>query len=482
MALVKNPTTVSGCFGISPKKLEQLKVLNATLAIDTKLFIDPLLFPYSVHREINTVAVQHYREHFERVVKFLSITSVKGDVAWRSAKNLLQFHEVRGTCLGYGAATIQGSGFGIQLTERILLVGKEIVDLGITDPDLFPAMALFEDDIGPDRISDMATNVAHRALISFNKRILNELGLKGERFILLGVQGSFLQNPFQRRRTPAIFVPTDILRPLPIAMDWDDIADAASKTEAIRRCVNEHIGHIWAAKTRRDKEELKSEALASKDAFKVLLDAIHSVAPKAYKVSKDPDGLIKWAEIGKQFATIFPMNLKKLSHPSDLDSLFSLVKKIVSQFQYLVEHKGLNKELYKDDGRPRHEATAQRLFFTVAYSYCEANDVDVSPEVDTGTGKVDFKLSSGFSAKVLVEIKLSTNPKVVHGFGVQLETYKSSESTARAFYVVIDVGRMGKKDQQLLKVQNATTTMGRALSELVIVDGILRASASKREE
>ncbi|MGA3118217.1 MAG: hypothetical protein ABSF90_27795, partial [Syntrophobacteraceae bacterium] len=129
---------------------------------------------------------------------------------------------------------------------------------------------------------------------------------------------------------------------------------------------------------------------------------------------------------------------------------------------------------------PRHESTAQRLFFAVAYSYCVANNVDISPEVDTGTGQIDFKCAKGFDSKVLVEIKLSTNPRILHGYETQLEIYKKSEDTLRAFYVVIDVGRMGDKDQKLVRIKNEAAKKGQPLSELVFIDGILKPSASKR--
>jgi hypothetical protein len=480
MAKVKNPTTLSSHFGIDPRKLDKLGVLDPTLAIDTKLFIDPLLLRHCAHSEIHDLAVQEYRRHFEKVIKFLAAARVQEDVAWRTARRLLQFHEIRGTCLGYGAASIYGSGFGRELTERILRVGKEIVDLGITDPDLFPAMALFEADIGPDRISDMTTNVVHSALIAFNQRILKQLGIEGKKFDLAGKTGRFLKNPFQERRTPIILVPKDILRALPIANDWDEVADAASKNERLRNRVNQYIGHIWAAKARRDKAELRAAALASRSAFQTLLDAIHCVPPKVYNLDKDPDGLIRWAHIGKQFATNFPIDLLAFQRLHNTDSVNDLVKRIVERFQQLIEHKGLNKELYKENKDPRHESTAQRLFFAIAYCYCEANNVDIAPEVDTGTGQVDFKISKGFNAKVLVEIKLSTNPNLVHGYKTQLETYKRAESTMRAFYIVIDVGRMGKKDRHLMKVRNETSSKGEPLSELLFVDGTLKAPASKR--
>lgn len=480
MAKVRNPTTLSDYFKIDPNTLIKLGVLDPTLAIDTKLFIDPLLFSCSTHQEIYKTAVSQYRRHFELVIKFIEKTKYPNDVAWRSAKKLFVFHEIQGTCLGYGAASIHGRGFGQELTNRLLVVGKEIVDLGIRDPDLFSAMALFEADIGPDRISDMATNVIQKALIDFNHRILEELNLKREEFIIGRTTGQFLRNPFQSRPTPIILVPKDILRTLPIARDWDEVADAAHKNEILRDRVNKHIGHIWAAKTKRDKKKLRRQALASKEAFQALLDALHGVSPKSYNVDLDPDGLIKWAHVAQKFTASFPLNLLHLQKPRDLYEVYNLVNCIIDQFQQLIQHNGLNKELYKDKRQPRHESTAQRLFFAVAYCYCKANNVDISPEVDSGTGQVDFKFSRGFDKRVLVEVKLSTNPKLVHGYETQLEAYKKAEQTMKAFYVVINVGKMGKKDKRLISVRNKASKCGDPLSGLVFIDGAMRPSASKR--
>src|SRR5688572_2358174 len=127
MARARNPQTLSGHFGIRRLTLEKLGVFDPTLAIDTKLFVDPLRFAKSRHPEFRREAVKQYRTHFERVVKLLAASRRPEDVAWRSARRLLEFHEIRGTCLGYGAASISGSGWGKHLTEKVLTVGKEIV-------------------------------------------------------------------------------------------------------------------------------------------------------------------------------------------------------------------------------------------------------------------------------------------------------------------------------------------------------------------
>lgn len=475
MAKAKNPITLSREFGVDQRALARSGVLDVTLAIDTKLFIDPLLLSRSRHPEINTQAVQEYHSHFDTIIRLLVNSRLEGDPAWKAAEKKLAFPEINGTCLGYGAGSIHGSGFGPKLTNRVLRVAAQIVDIGVRDPDLFSAMALFESDIGPDRISDMTTNIIMNALSKFNSRVLTELELTGKPF----QSGHFLVNPYEGKRTPIILVPTDILRDLPVAHDWDSVADAARRNDELREKVNQYVASIWLKKTKRDKSRLKSQALTNREAFETLLKAIKSVPGQPYDVASDPEGVIVWATKGEQFAEKYPLKLKKHSTES-LGDVFDIVREIVRQFRHLVENHGLNKELYRSNRAPRHESTAQRLFFAVAYAYCRANDVDVSPEIDTGNGKIDFKLSRGFDDRVLVEIKLSTNPNVLSGYQTQLEVYKAAEETLKAIYLVIDVGSMGRKEAALMKMRNEAAKRREPLSELEFVDGTIKPSASKR--
>jgi hypothetical protein len=475
MAKARNPITLSKEFGIDQKALARLGVLDATLAIDTKLFIDPLLLRHSKHAELNTDAAQQYNSHFDTIIRLLANSRSEGDVAWKAAEKKLAFPEISGTCLGYGAGSIHGSGFGPKLTNRVLHVAAQIVEIGVRDPALFSALALFESDIGPDRISDMTTNIIITALTAFNTRVLGELGLKGEKFPV----GNFLINPYEERKTPIILIPTDILRDLPIAHDWDGIANAARQNEELRNRINKHVASLWLRKTKRDKSHLKSQALSNKEAFETLLKAIKSAPAKSYDINSDPEGVITWATKGEQFAEKFPLKLKRKS-VDNLDGVFVIVKEIVAQFRHLIENNGLNKELYQSNKTPRHESTSQRLFFAIAYAYCRANNIDVSPEIDTGSGKIDFKFSSGFNDRVLVEIKLSTNPKVASGYQTQLEVYKAAEETTKAIYLVIDVGKMGVKEKVLMRLRNEANKRQEPLSDLEFVDGIIKPTASKR--
>ncbi len=473
MAKVSNPSTVSSQFGIDSKLLDSLGVLDVTIAIDTKLFIDPMLLKTSKHSEFNFDAVNQYNNFFTQLIKLLRNSKQRNDVAWRSAERMLSFHEIKGTCLGYGGGSINGSGFGKKLTTKILETASEIIAIGIEDPDLFPAMALFESDIGPDRLSDMTTNIITESLKKFNERILKELGVEKSNLI----NDIFLKNPLEKDLTPIILLPKDILRDLPIASDWDEVVFCARKNAELRQQLNSHVSSIWVTKSKRQKSALKADALKSSEAFKALLGAIKNIAPKPYDFENDPEGIINWNSKGKEFASFFPLTFLN-KNPKDL---YKIVLEIITQFKHVVEHCGLNKELYQNNKKPRHESSSQRLFFAMAHSYCVSNNIDISPEIDTGNGKIDFKFSRGFKDRVLVEIKLSTNSSLLNGYTKQLEIYKTSQQTTRGIYLVIDVGRMGSKDQQLLDLKNNAISNKEPYSEIEFVDGTIKPSASKRK-
>ena len=70
MAKIRNPVRFSEHFGVAPAELKKLGVLDPTLNVDTKLFIDPFLI--RKHPEIAKKGYQTYRKHFETVIKLLS--------------------------------------------------------------------------------------------------------------------------------------------------------------------------------------------------------------------------------------------------------------------------------------------------------------------------------------------------------------------------------------------------------------------------
>lgn len=478
MGKIKNPATISSEFGIDVAVLDKLGVVNVLLNTDTLVFIDPLLLEGSAHKEISDGAYQSYRERFEKIIKLLSLSKAVDDVAWRNAKRFFRFSEISWTCLGYGT-TVKGSGFGKALISSTLDTASQIVALGVDDIDLFMALALFEEGIGPDRISDMTTNIILPDLISFSERVNQTLKVPTKQFKVGANNYNLVVNPYSDQ--PLIFVPNDIVRDLPIASDWSDISRVVRENEDLRERVNGHVGEIWATMTKKDKQRLKKAALRSKEAFQQLMDMIREVEPKPYDFKSDKNGESFWTELLKQIPKDYPYDLscyagRKLS----AEEVVEIVNKILSQFQDLVEHKGLWKELWDESGKPRKEKASQRLFFAVAYSYCKANNIDLTPEADSGNGPVDFKLSQGFDSKLVVEVKLSNNSRLVHGYKKQLEIYKKADDTDLGVFLIIDVGGIGKKYGVVQKMRNDFIKKHGKASDIWYVDGNQKASASKR--
>ncbi len=346
-------------------------------------------------------------------------------------------------------------------------------------PDLFKLLPLLEEGIGADLISDMTTNVTLKNLIRLTGSICTELNVPMVEFRFIDERFLLPRNPTQRGMKPIIMVPKDILRTLPIASDWSEVEDVISENVEIRERVNRLIGDIWHIKTRREKKELvRRRALSSRQAFEALLSVIHEADIQPYDFGQDPKGLVAWHDIHESVAREFPLALALAGPPSSQKAI-TLVNEIIGQFKTLIENQGLWRMLW-DDGRPRNENNCQMLFFGIEDAYCKANNLDVTPEAETGAGPVDFKFSSGYAVKIIVEVKLSNNSRLVHGYTTQLDTYRTATSPVCAFYLIIDVGGMGRKLEQLVEIKNAQPASGTAISEIMLVNGQRRPSASRR--
>jgi hypothetical protein len=479
MGKITNPATIVSEFGVPEELLKEFDVVNVLLATDTLLFIDPMLLVYSKHPEMHDGAIGEYTTRFETIIKLLAGSKERGDAAWKGAERLFQFSEISWTCLGYGTS-VRGSGFGRDLVASTLETASQIVELGVKDVDLFMALALFEEGIGPDRISDMTTNIILNSLMDFTRRVNATLKLPTKMFKISGVETEMIFNPYSG--DPLLLVPRDIVRDLPLATDWSDIARVVNENDELRERINGSIGEIWATMSRARKENIKKAAMGSEEAFNTLLEMLKDIDPEPYDFTSDKNGESFWTKLLESIPNQFPFDLSRYAKQQlDLDAVEKLVQAMVEQFRDLVENKGLWKELWTEEDTPRKEKASQRIFFAMAYSYCKANNIDLTPEADSGNGPVDFKLSRGSDAKVLVEIKLSTNSDVVHGYAKQLEIYKKADDTDRAIFLLIDVGHMGNKHMAIGQLRaEALEEFGRA-SEIVYVDGRQKASASKRK-
>lgn len=481
MAKLKNPITFTMQFPAIDQEFKRTGAIDIVLNADTPLFIDPILLSRSKSKIWAVKGQKTYRTFFENAIKLLKAVKArsKEDIIWRTLSKNFLFTEINYTCLGYGGG--KGSGWGPDLVNKILNTAKDIVDLGIEDIDFFMALALFEEGIGADRISDMVTNILLEEIIEYSQSICEKLSLPTKKFQIKDKSVELINNPYTNK--PIFFIPMDVVRDLPIARDWSEISDVVGKNQNLRNTINQNVGHIWATMTKKDKAELKNAALHDKESFDHVLKLIKNLkSVDSYDFEKDHNGDIFWLNILKTISDKYPLNLEKFKNNIHTKArLLEVVNELIIHFKHLVENNGLWKEFWTEDNKPRKEKACQRLLFAVASSYCKANDLDLSPEVDSGNGPVDFKISQGANFKVIVEIKLSTNSNTIHGYEKQLEIYKNAEQSDEGIFILIDIGSMGDKFKIIQdKKRSFVSAFGKA-SEIVVIDANPKASASKRK-
>ena len=228
-------------------------------------------------------------------------------------------------------------------------------------------------------------------------------------------------------------IPSELLHELPIAREWEDIDTVCAINRELREQINAAIGDQWKDLGTASKKQIAKRILLSrKDILMDLINTYRQAHLEEYDFQADPLGEAIWYPLATSLTKNFPLLLKT----QDLQSrkgLIEIVWEICLQYKKLLEQNGLHEILYFK-GKTRHERIAQKAFYAVADSYCKANNLDLSPEVNSGRGSVDFKISQGYKARVLVEVKLTTNPQVVHGFEIQTREYQKSEEMAQASY------------------------------------------------
>lgn len=477
MARVQNPILFSKYFKVPPTALAAAGLIDPFVDVDVPLFIDPVLLENSGHQSIATTAVQRFRKHFEILVRMLAISQKEGDAAWKAARSQLDLSEPPENGLGYGGTNRSGNSRPEDIREAILRTSKEIITLGANDPEMISLMGFFEENVGPDTISDMTTTVIMDDLAEITETFCKAHSVPLSSFDVCPKYGLPRFVDSKRKSVPIILVPTDIVRDLPIANDWSDIERAAMENTRIRERVNRLLGGIAAPTIAERKAAMRSTALGSAADFDFFLAAVKGNVNN-YDPNLDALGYYRLKDIlANGFADLKQAAAYNLKLGAG--EILRVVNDTIALFKRHVEAGNLWEELWVN-GKPKKERASQLIYYAIADSFCKANDVDISPEAHMGGGPIDFKFSSGYSARVLVEMKRSGGT-VVHGYGKQLEFYKTAAQTDFAVFVVVDYGDGGNKIAEIMSLREQRLKNRERASEIVVIDASPKASASKRK-
>lgn len=165
------------------------------------------------------------------------------------------------------------------------------------------------------------------------------------------------------------------------------------------------------------------------------------------------------------------------------ETLFEEVKKICNEFKDLVENNQVSTLFYRR-GRTPDETDWQLLLFSFAKMYAAGShgDYHISREDNPGPGEIDMHFTMGTIANICLEMKVSSNNGIVHGYQEQLKGYMMAERSKKGIYMIVVQDNQHQADiEKVQKLAEENAAIGMDTREVIIVNGINQLSASQRE-
>lgn len=462
-------TRISDKYKISKAKLKKYRLFDGFIELDSQLYVDPFLLRKTDLPDFSN-SFNIFIDHFKTLIKVLKEVKIQNDIFYKKAYNMLLFKEDKTIKLGYSVGST-GKGIGTSLAKQILETSLSITRAGIADPVFFELLPIFQENFGPDLISDMTCNLIKESILSYTDNIITNENIPYKIYTLN-------EKDYRITIDEIVFLPQDILRDLPVAYCFSDISTVVAHNKELRDRLNREIGSAIKLDNL-GKHEIKSLFINIPETLTETINSYKQANKCNYDFVKDPKGLYNWDYDAAAFTEKYPYKIIN-KNISNIDELFETVLELCLQFKKLIEKNNMS-ILFMDNGKSRNEKYAQHLFYAVADSYCQANDVDISREPNAGPGPVDFKISKGYMNRVLVEIKYSNNSNILRGFQKQLPAYNEAEDVNRSIYLVIITNKESEIRKRLETERNQALKNDKAVPYLIFVDATKKMSASKRK-
>lgn len=445
--------------------LQELGVFDSLMDEDSNFFIN-------IKRLRNT-EVTEFKDSYNKINAYfkelgilLMESRIKGDKLYKTAVKKFNFSEIKGINLGFSKG-IRGAGFGIKLSNQIINDAFDIIKSGSNQPEIFHLVSLFEENVGPDRLSDMIATLIYNDIVKYTKRVNKELGINEDNYPDYSFDSGLIINPY--KGCELLLLPIDILHELPIARCWDDIDRVVSENETIKNEINELLGKEWnKLRSTAKKNYIKDFIFMKPDLISRVIEDYKSTNIEEYDIYSNSEYLTQKL-VSLSIKTNRKLDLsKKNSYESSLE--------MIDECKNWIENKKGSSILNHVTSRNEEKIFQNMLHGTSSY-YCKINDLDISPESNSGRGPVDFKISRG-ADKTVIEIKLTSNKNCLHGFEVQIEEYAKSEETDNKIFILVDNGRFSNNIKKVEESYEKRLKAGENPATVIVIDAKYKDSAS----
>jgi hypothetical protein len=464
------------------KRTQEDDWFDPILSVDTPLFMDPFL----VYRQEEGLFQGSHKDTISFFnEQFKLIAQAKGDqnsILYKKAVLSLIFPEVSELCLGYTSLGTKGAGSSKAIANVVAGAIWEAIRAGITEVSHFEEIALLREGFGADRISDMTAGILRTRLAQYTASICSRHHIPIQKcryhrdiydfdrqsWALIEVNLPF--NKWNER--PILLVPQKYLRELP-TINADDFWDYcfSNENDLLRTeysdDVTKNVDKLTIIDFARRHSEIRAEYLNYVED--------ESIAP--YDMNSDNKGYVRWYDASANYCRAYPLFFAIKNQEAFLHS----VEQMVEAYCHFIEENQGHKLLWNDNGKSKSEKAAQLLFLGTIKQYCQANDIDISPEANIGRGPVDFKLSKGFTCRALLEVKLARNTRFWNGLTRQLPTYINAEGIQHGYFIVI-----AYTDEDLKRISDIQTVADQVSAKLgysitvVVVDAMPNKPSASR--
>ena len=498
----KSLSLLSHHLGVDIEEFERKDILNPTYEQDVPLFIDPLLLKNSSNPLFSQIARKKYEDFFISILQlahqYTQESGFNKNVLRNKIIRKLVFKEQPGTGLGYSELNVSGRGIGKKKSQSIALPLLRLFDAGydFKNKNVFQIVFMLEEGIGADLISDMTASIIKNELAEFTQEISKEWKIKTYRFRVGNKYYLLPKHP--KSNGYILFIPNDILDNMSVMCDFDGVIkgfseNARETNENIRLRVCEDIENIWQEAIREanlvnpdNRTKANNNArMLYKERTRLYIYDNNEALDALTDYLEEADFSHEHRDFSNQthviLSKIYPYyeQLQSISINQSLD-IRVVSDTIIKDFaNFISNQNNIKRELLWKKNKSAKEKAWQCVFQLFINELLRVKDIDITPEYETGQGPVDFKFSQGERKKILIEIKLASNPNYVKGYDKQLMTYqKVTTGVIGAYFIFINnVGdkRFDKQVQKLLDVKNKKQNG----PEIILVDGMIHESASK---
>lgn len=457
---------------------------NPQVEWDTALFIDPIL--------LKNIEIPEFKESYEKIVLYFSRVLEKIEettIPNELKENMVDFVEVKEANLGYSYDSNEGSGLTGKTALKLMNNLKKFVELGLFGITEFETIVIFNNELDKDRISDMTLNILKNNFIEYSINIAkkNKFPIKKFRqrtefdFDTMSWSIRYVYMPYiineEGKEIPVLLIPKNILVS---RLNYEEESFIDWLYDNQSEFLKEKFDYNIKKDLYKIKDKIKDNIIRNnrKDIVNKFIKENENIS---YDINNDPEIINNIYEIANDIYNQNKGSFEKIDKKPENIPVKEVVEILLEDLRHLMEDKKGYIAVFSSKNKFLSEPKISKIVHMIWEARIKdaGFNVDISPESNAGHGPVDFKISRG-QDKVLVENKVSTNPKLLECIdeNKQIHIYLKQEDCKLAYLLVFinketDIDKINKLNKKASEYQKQYTI------KIKYIDCIEKKSASK---